>query len=450
LRRRIRAGLLAAAACCVVLPAFGVPGAGAETTAKTRATGAGAPATAGAASTAGAPASAGAARTAVPAAPALPVTGAALYVPETGQFLYADNLDRHLAIASTTKLMTALIVLEHVHHLTTVFTQNDWYPAAEDSQLGLVPGERMSVHDLLEAMMLPSDDDAAEDLAYNVGHGSVTRFVAMMNAEAQKLGLHDTHYSTPIGLDTPGNYSSPGDLVRLADYDLTHSPFFARMVALKSAVIDAGGQSETIVNRNDLVSQYSWIDGVKTGHTTDAGYVLVAAGHRDGMSLISSVLGTSSPAERDASSLTLLDYGFENFVLRTPVRANEPLGHSSVHDQPSVRADVVASRGFRWVLPRADRVDVRVQVPKQLTGPLPAQAVVGTATVAAGGRVLARIPLVLAHSLPAVSGLTLAARFVTRPMTLVVLAAVALGGWFWRGARRRRRADRQGREVKAA
>ena len=227
-----------------------------------------------------------------------------------------------------------------------------------------------------------------------MGHGSVARFVGMMNAEARKLGLRDTHYSTPIGLDTPGNYSSPGDLVRLAEYDLTHSRFFARMVALKSAVIDAGGHDETIVNRNDLVSEYAWIDGVKTGHTSDAGYVLVAAGHRDGMSLISSVLGTASPAERDASSLTLLDWGFDNFALRTPVRDHELMAHVAVKDQPSLRADVVASRGFTWVLPRTERVEVRVRVPKQLTGPLPAQAVVGTATVTAGGRVLTRIPLV--------------------------------------------------------
>ena len=83
----------------------------------------------------------------------------------------------------------------------------------------------MSVHDLLLALMLPSADDAAEDLAYNVGHGSVGRFVAMMNAEARELGLSHTHYSTPIGLDTPGNYSTAGDLVKLASYDLTHSAF---------------------------------------------------------------------------------------------------------------------------------------------------------------------------------------------------------------------------------
>ena len=90
----------------------------------------------------------------------------------------------------------------------------------------------MSVHDLLIAMMLPSADDAAEDLAYNVGHGSVARFLAMMNARAGQLGLTHTHYTTPIGLDTPGNYSSAGDLVTLARYLLQGEPFFKAVVAL--------------------------------------------------------------------------------------------------------------------------------------------------------------------------------------------------------------------------
>jgi D-alanyl-D-alanine carboxypeptidase (penicillin-binding protein 5/6) len=382
--------------------------------------------------------------------PALPVSAAALYAPHTGQVLYSIHPDQRLAVASTTKLMTALVTLQHVHRLSTMFTQNDWYPAPQDSQLGLVPGERMSVHDLLLAMMLPSDDDAAEDLAYNVGHGSVGRFVAMMNAEAVRLGLRHTHYSTPIGLDTPGNYSSAGDLVKLAAYDLAHSPFFARMVALKSAVIRAGSQIETVTNRNDLVSRYRWIDGVKTGHTAQAGYVLVSSGHRDGMSLISAVLGTASQQERDAASLALLDYGFGNFVSRTPVRTHQVLARPAVQDQPGAHVAVVAARGFERILPRGDRLALRVQVPRQLSGPLPAQAVVGTVGVIDGPRVLARIPLVLTQRLPAVSGLTLAVRFVTRPLTLVVIVAAALGGLYWRKMRRRRRIGRQGGEVKAA
>ncbi|MGI8714917.1 MAG: D-alanyl-D-alanine carboxypeptidase family protein, partial [Solirubrobacteraceae bacterium] len=370
-------------------------------------------------------------------APHLSVRSAALFAPGTGQLLYGERARRESAIASTTKLMTALIVLEHVHHLGTIYTDPNYYPASTDSQIGLTPGDRMSVHDLLIALMLPSADDAAYDLAYNVAHGSVARFVGMMNAKARELGLTGTHYSTPIGLDTPGNYSTASDLVRLADYDLTHSAFFARIVALPSAVLRTG-PAHSVVNRNTLVGEIPWINGVKTGHTSDAGYVLVASGHRDGMTLISAVLGTDSESSRDANTMALLNYGFANFIRRTPVRAHELMARPSVRDSPGKHAIVRAARTFTRVLPRSDRVRVDVEVARRLTGPLPGQSVVGTAVVLADGRPIARIPLVLERALPAVSGLTIAARFITQPLMLsgilVALAlVVALGGLVRRG-----------------
>jgi serine-type D-Ala-D-Ala carboxypeptidase (penicillin-binding protein 5/6) len=332
-----------------------------------------------------------------------------------------------------------------------MFTQNDWSPAAADSQIGLAPGERMSVHDLLLALMLPSADDAAEDLAYNVGDGSVARFVGMMNAQARALGLRHTHYSTPIGLDTPGNYSSAADLATLAEYDLAHSKYFARIVDLRSAVLRSCDEVRYVTNRNDLLGEYPWIDGVKTGHTNGAGYVLVAAGHRAGMALISVVLGTSSEQSRDANTMSLLDYGFGNFRPWTPVHAGEVLARPAVKDRPGVRVPLVAAGSFTTVLARSSRVRVSVAAPRQLTGPLPAQSVIGTATVMDGQRVLTRIPLVLEHQLPAVSGLSIVTRFVTRPAALlVIVAAVGLAGWRLRTVRRRRRIDRPDPKLEAA
>jgi D-alanyl-D-alanine carboxypeptidase len=170
--------------------------------------------------------------------PHLAAAGAALIEESTAKHLYGLATNRELPIASTTKLMTALLTVEHVRRLSTVFTQNDYYPAAGDSQIGLAPGERMSVHDLLLALLLPSADDAAEDLAYNVGHRSVGYFVGMMNARARELGLTHTHYSNPVGFDAPpGNYSSASDLVKLARYVLRKSAFFRRVVALPRAVL---------------------------------------------------------------------------------------------------------------------------------------------------------------------------------------------------------------------
>ena len=358
------------------------------------------------------------------APPRLSVHAAALYAPATGQTLLGVNADRELPIASTTKLMTALVVLQHVHHLGTVYTYPDYHQAADDSQIGLRPGDRMTVHDLLVAMLLPSADDAAEDLADNVGHGSVGRFVAMMNAEARRLGLTHTHYSTPIGLDAAGNYSSASDLVRLARYDLTHEKFLARVVAQPRASLRTGPVRE-VTNLNDLVAQHSWIDGVKTGHTSDAGYVLVASGHRHGMSLISAVLGTRSAVQRDASTMALLDYGSANFRTWTPIHAREVMARPTVSDRPGLRVPVHAARTFTRILARSSDVHVHVAVPHQLHGPLPAGAVVGHATVRDGHRTLATVAVVLERRLAAVSGLAIAARFITQPWMLAIIIAVA-------------------------
>ncbi len=363
--------------------------------------------------------------------PHLSARAAILVAPATGQELYGLDADRELPIASTTKLMTALLTLEHTR-LAKVFADPDYQPAAADSQLGLAPGERMSVHDLLLAMLLPSADDAAEDLAYNVGHGSIARFISMMNQRARQLGLKHTHYSTPIGLDTPGNYSSPSDLVKLAAYVLRTQPFFARAVALRTAVLRTGDRVRMVSNRNDLVGRVSWINGVKTGHTLGAGYVLVASGRRGRMTLLSAVLGTPSEVARDQSTLELLGYGFTSFRLMTPIRAGAVLARPTIKDRPGKRAAVIAADSFTRVIPRSARVRIRVSVPRQLAGPLPRNAVVGNAAVFAGRRRIASIPLLLAQALPAVSALTLASHFVTRPSTVVSLlvllcAAIALG-----------------------
>ncbi len=355
--------------------------------------------------------------------PRLRVRGALLIEAITGQELYGDGAQRELPIASTTKLMTALVSIEHAR-LGKIFAQNNYIPAPEDSQIGLVPGERMSVHDLLLALLLPSGDDAAEDLAYNVGHGSVSRFVEMMNARARQLGLTHTHYSTPSGLDTPGNYSSASDLIKLARFMLKRSPFFARAVASASAVLHTGNHVRVVQNTNDLLGRVRWIHGVKTGHTVDAGYLLVASGTRDGMTLESAVLGTTSASARDASTLALLDYGFADFRLVRPVLAGAVVARPSVHDRPGARVGVIAGATFQRVIRRTTRLTTRLELPHQLAGPLRRHAVVGTLLVLGDGVPIARVRLLLSRALPAVSPLTLAARFITRPSSLALLAVL--------------------------
>jgi D-alanyl-D-alanine carboxypeptidase (penicillin-binding protein 5/6) len=370
-----------------------------------------------------------------PTPPALALQAGALYVPATGQMLYARNLEEHRSIASTTKMMTALVTLQHVKNLNTVFTYPDYHVATDDSQIGLRPGERMTVRDLVIAMMLPSADDAAEDLAYNVGHGSLARFIGWMNADARMLGLTGTHFSTPSGVDTAGNYSTAGDLVRLAQYDLTAFPFFAQVVRMAHATLTTGPSLE-VSNLNLLIGRYPWVIGVKTGHTDDAGWVLVAAGQRDGLRLVDDVMGTPTDDGSDDEALALLEWGYANFRMFTPLHAQQAVARLPVKDRPGLRVPVRATKGFRRVLARSSQVRLRVEVPHRLAGPLPAGTVVGHVLVIDGARTLTRVPVVLERRLKAVSRLVLVGRFFSdRPWLIALIVAAALGGigaMWWR------------------
>jgi D-alanyl-D-alanine carboxypeptidase (penicillin-binding protein 5/6) len=377
-----------------------------------------------------------------PRPPSLSAGAAVLVEASTGRRLYGRSADEQRPIASATKLMTALLTIEHAS-LGAVFAYPNYYFSSVASQIGLQPGERMSVHDLFIAMMLPSADDAAQDLAYHIGGRSVSRFIDMMNARARELGLVHTRYSTAVGLDTPGNYSSASDLAELASFVLARHPFFAHVVALPRAVLRSGDHVRVVANRNTLVGRVPWVNGVKTGHTLSAGYVLVGSGTRGGMTLVSAVLGTPSEDARSADTLALLSYGFDNFRLVEPVRAGRVIARPTVRYRPGVHVDVIAARTVSRVLPRGAAITTTVTVPGELTGPIARHAVVGSMLVLADGRPIARVPLLLSRELPAVSALTRAARFIVRPSTLVLLFVV-LGGAAVLVARRRSRA-RSGR-----
>ncbi len=384
-------------------------------------------------------------------APVLPVTGAGL-IAAGGQQLWSYRGDSELAIASTTKIMTFLVVLQHLPDLQTVLTQNDWDAQPADSQIGLEPGERMTAINLLYALMLPSADDAAEDLAYNVGRGSLSRFISWMNADASKLGLRHTHYTTPIGLDTAGNYSSPDDLAHLADYMTRRYAVFRRIVHASSTSVWNAEHTRAyrLVNTNDLLTRYPWIDGVKTGHTALAGYVLVSEGTQDGLTLIASVLGTSSEYERDQSTLALLHWGFSNFVKDTAVRAGQVFARSRVPYQV-LPAVVVAAHSYVTVIVAGTRVRVTVGHLRDLAPPMAAGTDVGYLKVQIPGHPTVRVPLVLEHALPAVATIKKVAHDLVRPITLLLLALMvgAVTVALALGSRRRRRRDTTRSRVRA-
>ena len=203
------------------------------------------------------------------------------------------------AIASTTKLMTAYLALTELK-MNDRLVVPDYRAAPAESVAGLIEGESLTVHDLLVAMMLPSANDAAVTVAEGVS-GSEGTFVGAMNRAAGELGLTGTHYANPIGLDATGNYSTAEDLSALAQELLTDKRF-RRIVAMPKATLESGDHPRVVTNTNTLLLGDPSVDGVKTGHTTEAGYVLVASAKRDGVPLLAAVLGAPSEAGRDADA----------------------------------------------------------------------------------------------------------------------------------------------------
>ena len=204
---------------------------------------------------------------------------------------------RRLPIASTTKLMTAYVALQELP-LKKIVRAAPYEPIYGESLLDLRPGQRISVRDLLYGLVLRSGNDAAYDLALAAA-GSERRFVRQMNRRAAALGLADTHYANPIGLDQHGNYSSAVDLAALTRR-LLRKPVFAQIADSRSALLRSLRPPRRIATLNDLLLRVPWATGVKTGHTFDAAYVLVGSGRRKGVELISAVLGAPTETDRDA------------------------------------------------------------------------------------------------------------------------------------------------------
>ena len=236
----------------------------------------------------------------------LPSIAAAAYVVvdgETGEPLASFNADQPRPVASLVKLMTARLVLDagQLDHRVTV---PPLQVADGESQAGLEPGDQASRGELLEAMLVASANDAARALAVDVA-GSERDFVRTMNAEAAEAGLDATRYANPAGLDDPAQHSSAADVARLA-HDLVQDPAFRRIVAAESTTIDGSELPAT----NDLLGAYPGADGLKTGHTDEAGWCIAASASRDGRRVVAVVLGAPTEQARDGAARALLDYGF--------------------------------------------------------------------------------------------------------------------------------------------
>jgi D-alanyl-D-alanine carboxypeptidase (penicillin-binding protein 5/6) len=331
-----------------------------------------------------------------------PVTARAYLVQNvaTGEVLASSHADERLPIASITKLMTVLVTLEHAK-LSDVVTVRPGASVVGESTINLRAGEHLTVRDLVKAALIQSANDAAYALALQVGNGSVPRFVALMNAKAEQLGLTETHFVRPDGLDAPGHVSSARDVTRLA-WLAMRTPFVRATVRERTDTI-AGGR--TLHTWNDLLSSFPHLLGVKTGHTNAAGWSQVAAARGRAVTVYATILGSPSRSRRNSDLAGLLAWGLSRYSVvtaisptRTYATARTPYGRSDVR--------LVAPRPFLRVV-RVDRPLVeRVVAATAVSLPVRKGQRLGAVRVYAGAKLIAASPLVADRSVskPGVAG----------------------------------------------
>jgi D-alanyl-D-alanine carboxypeptidase (penicillin-binding protein 5/6) len=357
--------------------------------------------------------------------PAVPNAQAAIVLDgRDGDVMFAKGATQRRQMASATKLMTALLTLENARP-KQVFTAADYDAAPIESQIGLRPGEQMTVADLLEALLLESANDAAVTLAEGVS-GTRDAFVAAMNDRAEQLGLEGTSYANPIGFDDPLNYSTARDLAELA-LELMQRPRFARIVDMPVAELESGARPRLIDNRNTLIASHPFVSGVKTGHTMQAGYVLIGAGrNRAGGRVISVVMGEPSEPARDADTLALLRWGLSRFERVRVLDRRRAVARAAIEHRDE-KAELVPARSAAVTVRDGERVRRRVRAPDQLEGPMPAGARVGSVTVLVDGERARRMALVTAAEIPEAGTLRVLFSELGLVLTLLFSAAVLLG-----------------------
>ncbi|MBR2786635.1 MAG: D-alanyl-D-alanine carboxypeptidase [Clostridia bacterium] len=234
------------------------------------------------------------------------------YDRKSGKVIFGKNENKRTAMASTTKIMTAIILIENCN-LDQTITVSSKSAGTGGSRLGLKKNDQITMQDLLYGLMLKSGNDAAVAIAENVG-GSVEGFAELMNAKAKELGLENTHYVTPHGLDDPEHYTTAYELAKLADYALKNE-IFATVVNTKNYTVTINGYPKNISNTNELLGYLNGVNGVKTGFTNNAGRCLVTSVNRDNFEIITVVLQADTKKIRTEDSIKLIEYVYKNYEL---------------------------------------------------------------------------------------------------------------------------------------
>lgn len=315
-----------------------------------------------------------------------------------GRTLWERDATDERAMASITKVMTALVVLDEAEPGEKV-TISTAAAAVGESGVDLLAGQTYTVQQLLESMLVVSANNAAYALAEHVG-GSREAFIGMMNAKAAELGLSNTSFTNPHGLDEPGHYSSAADIATLMSVAMS-DPRFAAIVGIRGLDTTIDGRTKFYENSNKLLGTYPGMLGGKTGWTNRAGYSVTVMAERDGIGLLAVVLGGTSEDDRFVQASRLLDWGFTHYRMTQVSSAEATAGLIPVTDYLDERvAAVVASDTVVPVFDLEGEITSRVDLLGEVDAPVAAGDRLGTLTVSQGTRLLAQVPVVAAEDVP--------------------------------------------------
>ncbi len=373
-----------------------------------------------------------------PAGPQTAGWAAALIDSKSGQIVYAQNENLPLQPASTVKILTAVIALEH-GRLTDLVTAGRTPSLAEPSMIGLKEGETISLENLLYALLVKSANDAAVAIAEHIS-GSVPEFAGLMNRRARELGATNSNFTNPHGLPDPENYSTAHDLAVIAKYAMENAEF-RRFVATKYKIIPRPDDSAVkwLQNHNKLLYRYDGANGIKTGYTKQAGQCLVASARRDGQEFIAVVLG-SEGCSVWTEAQNLLDYGFANFTTFAQKKAGVPVRTVSVK-KGAREVTLVTGKDFYYTLPRGKTgtVSEQVEITGGITAPVKKGQVLGRVRFVLAGDQLGTVNLVAQNDVPVRPGVVKSVAPAANLLVAGVLMAGLAATWTVRRYRRRKR-----------
>ena len=302
----------------------------------------------------------------------------------TGRILYSRNCDEKSLIASTTKIMTALVVCEQCNVLDRVMIPSEAV-GIEGSSLYLKTGEILTVQELLYGMMLHSGNDAATALAIYCA-GTVEEFAQRMNDKARGLGMKNSHFVNPHGLDSADHYSTAEDLAILTSYAM-ENPIFQKVVSTKTINI---GQRQ-LRNHNKLLWQLDYVDGVKTGYTKAAGRILVSSGQKDGRRLVAVTIGATDDWN---DHISLLENSYAKYRVREVIEKDQILGFAQVAGGTARQVQLKAEVPFAYALTEGEEPQIHLPKPGFVYAPIAAGQKAGFAQVFLDGKLIGKVPLI--------------------------------------------------------